>query len=71
MIVTDKEYWDTLNDEDNELATLTFKNGKFSEFFVVYEDEIKNPKTGDKIYAYILILVLSISGLYLYKKLES
>lgn len=63
--------WDILDDEDEDDTTITISNNKFSEFFVVYKDEIKNPKTGDKIYVYILILVLSISGLYLYNRLES
>ncbi len=72
LIVTDKEYWDILNDEDNELATLTFKNGKFSEFFVVYEDTSNtNPKTGDTILSYVLLLIVSISSLFIYKKQEN
>ena len=52
--------WEIIADEDDIDDLITIYNDKFSEFYVVYEDEIKNPKTGDKIYAYILILVLSI-----------
>ena len=61
--------YEVLKDEDNDDSTITISSDKFSEFTVVYND-LKNPKTGDKIYTYILVLVLSISELYLYRRLE-
>ena len=43
--------------------TITFEIDKFSTYALSYIDEQKNPKTGDNIMIYILILGLSILGL--------
>ncbi|MBQ7240921.1 MAG: hypothetical protein IJS56_05745 [Bacilli bacterium] len=68
-LVPDVVTWDILDDVDEDIKTLTFMNGKFSEFFVVYEDTSNtNPKTGDTILSYVLLLIVSISTLFIYKK---
>ncbi len=63
--------WEIISDEDDIDDLITIYNDQFSEFYVVYEDETSNPKTGDNLLSYVLILIISISGLYFYKKLES
>ena len=68
-LVPDVVTWDILDDVDEDIKTLTFMNGKFSEFFVVYEDTSNtNPKTGDTILSYVLLLIVSITTLLIYKK---
>lgn len=62
--------YEILRDEDMNDETITISSDRFSEFTVVYKD-IKNPKTGDNVLSYVLILVLSVSSLYLCKRLES
>ena len=59
--------WSTLKDEDADEDTIMFMNDKFSEFFVVYENTIDNPKTGDNILTYVVMLILGAFGLYLVK----
>lgn len=61
--------WTLLSDEDADEDTIMFMNDKFSEFFVVYEDTntTNNPKTGDNILTYVVMLIITSVGLYLVK----
>ncbi len=66
----DSVEYEVLRDEDNNDETITISSDRFSEFTVVYNDKA-NPKTGDNVLTYLFILGLSISALYLYKRIES
>ena len=55
----DEVVYESFRDEDASDETITISSDKFSEFVILYEDG-KNPKTGDKIIAYTVLLVISV-----------